>query len=77
MYVFFGYPLCSLSKYTPKGYEGTPDDDDDDASYGDEEYGGGGSGSGKRVPKKKKAPSKPKCKSIHASLPSHCLKSGF
>jgi hypothetical protein len=29
------------------------------------------------VPKKKKAPSKPKCKSIHASLPSHCLKSGF
>jgi hypothetical protein len=56
--------------YLTKGYEGSPDEDeDDDGSYGDEEYDAGGSGSGKRVPKKKIAPSKPKGTSIHTSRP--------
>ena len=72
-YVCFFLPTRSLFplRHLTKGYEGTPDDDDeeDDGSYGDEEYDAGGSGSGKRVPKKKKAPSKPKGTSIHTSRP--------
>jgi chromodomain-helicase-DNA-binding protein 1 len=68
------FSLCSRSLFTlthlAKGYEGTPDEDeDDDGSYGDEEYDAGGSSSGRRLPKKKKVPSKPKGTSIRTSRP--------
>jgi hypothetical protein len=70
--------LFILTHFT-KGYEGTPDEEEEeeeDGSYGDEEYDAGGSGSARRVPKKKKAPSKPKGKSSH-SYRVHLFKSGF
>jgi chromodomain-helicase-DNA-binding protein 1 len=71
-YVCFSPRPSSLFTLThlTKGYEGTPDEDEDeDGSYGDEEYDAGGSGSAKRVPKKKKAPSKPKGTFIHTFRP--------
>ncbi|KAI9442173.1 P-loop containing nucleoside triphosphate hydrolase protein [Lactarius indigo] len=52
-----------------QGYDATPDEDEDeDGSYGDEEYGGGSSSGRKKIPKKKKVPSKPKGRSM-ASRP--------